>query len=158
MIWATVSSLSCFCWLYRASPSLTSKNIINLILVWSPGDVHVYSHLLCCLKRVFAMTSAFSWQNSISLCSTSFCTPSQICLLLQVFLDSLLLLSSPLQWKFNQSGIYFLHYLLSCFSIHPCSLIPFLLRSLTRHKLVLQHSQESKKVFRMLGCILALLK
>ena len=30
--------------------------------------------LLCCWKRVFA-TSAFSWQNSISLCPASFCTP-----------------------------------------------------------------------------------
>ena len=33
MIWATVSSQSCFWWLYRASPSLVAKNIINLILV-----------------------------------------------------------------------------------------------------------------------------
>ena len=33
MIWATVSSWSCFCWLYRASPSLAAKNIINLISV-----------------------------------------------------------------------------------------------------------------------------
>ena len=32
-IWATVSSQSYFCWLYRASPSLVAKNIINLILV-----------------------------------------------------------------------------------------------------------------------------
>ena len=30
---------------------------------------------LCCWKRVFAMTSVFSWQNSISLCPASFCTP-----------------------------------------------------------------------------------
>ena len=29
----------------------------------------------CCWKRVFAMTSAFSWQNSVSLCPASFCTP-----------------------------------------------------------------------------------
>ena len=29
MIWATVSSQSCFCWLYRASPSLTAKNIMS---------------------------------------------------------------------------------------------------------------------------------
>ena len=28
-----VSSKSCFCWLYRPSPSLAAKNIINLILV-----------------------------------------------------------------------------------------------------------------------------
>ena len=31
--------------------------------------------LLCCWKRVFAMTSAFSWQNSVSLCPASFCIP-----------------------------------------------------------------------------------
>ena len=40
MIWATVSSRSCFCWLYRAFPSLAAKNIINLISVltiwWCP--------------------------------------------------------------------------------------------------------------------------
>ena len=33
MIWATVSSQSCFCWLYRVSPSLAAKTVINLILV-----------------------------------------------------------------------------------------------------------------------------
>ena len=33
LIWATVSSGSCFCSLYRASPPLAVKNIINLILV-----------------------------------------------------------------------------------------------------------------------------
>ena len=33
MIWATVSSWSCFCWLYRASPSLAAENVINLISV-----------------------------------------------------------------------------------------------------------------------------
>ena len=40
MIWATVSSRSCFYWLCRASPSLAAKNIINLISVltiwWCP--------------------------------------------------------------------------------------------------------------------------
>ena len=40
MIWATVSSQPCFCWLYRASPSLAAKNIVNLISVlpirWCP--------------------------------------------------------------------------------------------------------------------------
>ena len=74
MIWATVSSWSCFCWLYRASPSLTAKNIINLISVltiwWCPC---IESSL--CWKRVFAMTSAFSWLNSVSFCPASFCTP-----------------------------------------------------------------------------------
>ena len=40
MIWATVSSQSCFYWLNRAFPSLTAKIIINLISVltiwWCP--------------------------------------------------------------------------------------------------------------------------
>ena len=35
MILATVSSRSWFCWLYRVSPSLAAKNIINLISVLS---------------------------------------------------------------------------------------------------------------------------
>ena len=34
MIWATVSSWSCFCWLYRASPSLTANNIICQEPLW----------------------------------------------------------------------------------------------------------------------------
>ena len=51
MIWATVSSQSCFCWLYRPSPSLTARNIINLISVltiwWFPCVVvlfHTHTH------------------------------------------------------------------------------------------------------------------
>ena len=74
MIWATVSSRSCFCWLYRASPSLATKNIINLVSVLIICVVHVQSCLLCYWKRVYAMTSVFSWQNSISLCPVSFFT------------------------------------------------------------------------------------
>ena len=31
MIWATISSQSCFCWLCRASPFSASKSVINLI-------------------------------------------------------------------------------------------------------------------------------
>ena len=40
MIWVTASSRSCFCWLYRASPSSATKIIINLIsvltILWCP--------------------------------------------------------------------------------------------------------------------------
>ena len=87
MIWATVSSRSCFCWLYRASLSLAAKNIINLILIlttrWSVSIDYLLTvwwcprvgSLLCCWKRVFAMTSVFSWQNFISLCPASFSIP-----------------------------------------------------------------------------------
>ena len=40
MVWSTVSSRSCFCWLYRSSSSLAAENIISVILVltiwWCP--------------------------------------------------------------------------------------------------------------------------
>ena len=55
MIWATVSSQSCFRWLDRTSPSLAAKNIINLILVlaiwWCPciESSLVLLNLLCCV-------------------------------------------------------------------------------------------------------------
>ena len=70
MIWATVSSWSYFCWLYRASPSLAANQSDFCVdhLVMS-----MCSLLLCCWKMMIAMTSAFSWQNSISLCPASFC-------------------------------------------------------------------------------------
>jgi len=55
MIWATVSSRSCFCWLYRASPFLAAKNIINLISVltiwWCPC---VESSLVSFTEPIFA--------------------------------------------------------------------------------------------------------
>ena len=57
------------------SPSLAAKNIINLISVLTIWWWPCIESSLCCWKRVFAMTSAFSWQNSISLCPASFCTP-----------------------------------------------------------------------------------
>ena len=31
--------------------------------------------VLCCWKNLFAMTSVFSWQDSVRLCPASFCTP-----------------------------------------------------------------------------------
>ena len=101
MIWATVSSWSCFCWLYRASPSLAAKNIINLISTlttwWCPcvelclvleesllWPVHSQGTLKSLLqhhssKASILQHSAFFRvqlsQNSVSLCPASFCTP-----------------------------------------------------------------------------------
>ena len=99
MIWATVSSQSCFCWLYRVSPSLTAKNIINLISVltiwWCPwvvfsGVVGRWCSLwpVCSLGKILLV---FALLHSVF--------QGQICLSPQVFLDFLLLNSSPLQWK-----------------------------------------------------------
>ena len=57
------------------SPPLAAKNIISLILVLTIWWCPCVESSLCCWKRVFAMTSAFSWQNSIRLCPASFCIP-----------------------------------------------------------------------------------
>ena len=73
MIWATVRSQSCFCWLYRASPSLAAKNIINLILVLTIWWCPCVESCLVSLEEGFTMTSVFSWQKSVSLCPASFC-------------------------------------------------------------------------------------
>ena len=91
MIWTTVSSQSFFCWLYRASPCLSAKNIINLssllTIWWCP-----------CVESSLGRTL---------LASTllHFLLQGQIFLLLQVFLDFLLLHSSPLQWKEHLFGV-----------------------------------------------------
>ena len=59
MIWATVSSQSCFCWLYKASPSLAAKNIISLILVltiwWCPcvgSSLMLLEEGVCCYRCI----------------------------------------------------------------------------------------------------------
>ena len=94
MIWATVSSQSCFCWLYRASPSLAAKNIINLILDLVMSMCRVFSCVVgrgCLLWPVRSLGKtilAFALLHSV--------LQGQICLLPQVFLDFLLLHSSPL--------------------------------------------------------------
>ena len=97
MIWAIVSSRSCLCWLYRASLSSAAKNIINLIFGIDHLVISMCSHLLCCWKRVFTNTSAFSWQNSVSLCPASFCTPKSNLPVTPDISDFLLLHSSPLK-------------------------------------------------------------
>ena len=73
-----VSSWSCFCWSYGASPSSSAKNIMNLILVLTIWWCPCVESSLCCWKRVFVMSSTFSWQNSISLCHASFCIPAEL--------------------------------------------------------------------------------
>ena len=80
MIWATVSSWSCFYWVYRASPSLAAKNIINLILVLT--ICRVFSCVVgtgCLLWPVCSLGKtllAFALLHSI--------LQGQICLLLHV--------------------------------------------------------------------------
>ena len=61
------------------------------------GTPWIRNHLLCCWKRVFAMTCVFSWQNSVSFCPASFCT-SRPNLPDNPGISWLLLLHSDLLW------------------------------------------------------------
>ena len=73
MIWVTVSFWSCFCWLYRVSPSLATKNIINLISVLTMMSMcRVFS---CVVGRGSLLWPVCSLEKTISLCPSSFCTP-----------------------------------------------------------------------------------
>ena len=75
MVWATVSSQSCFCWLYRASPSLSAKNIINLISVLAIWRCPFVESSFVLLEEGVYYDQCISWQTSVSLCPASFCTP-----------------------------------------------------------------------------------
>ena len=57
MIWATVSSRSCFCSLYRASPYSAAKNIINLILLLTIWWRSCVESSLVLLEKLSAMTT-----------------------------------------------------------------------------------------------------
>ena len=99
-----VSSQSCFCWLYRASPSLAAKNIVNLISVLTIWRCPRVESSLMLLERMFAMTNVFSWKNPVSLCSASFWTPRPNW---SIFSGIFLLLQSyPLWWKGCLSLVY----------------------------------------------------
>ena len=75
--WSEPQSAPCLVFADRIEPlHLWLQRIKSIwFWCWPSGDVHVESLLLCCWKRVFAMTSVFSWKNSIGLCPASFCTP-----------------------------------------------------------------------------------
>ena len=73
----------------------------------------MYSCLLCYWKRVFAMTSAFSWQISVSLCPASFYTPRPNLSVTTGISWLLSLHSSPLWWKGHLSLVLALEGLVS---------------------------------------------
>jgi len=65
MIWTTVSTQSCFCWLYRPSPSSAAKNIINLISIltfrWCPcllWPVHSFGKTLLAFALLHVVLQA----------------------------------------------------------------------------------------------------
>ena len=88
-------------------PLLTPVITILMLFMISPCTINspthfisVYSLFLCCCKRMFAMTSVFSWAKTLlAFPLLHFAFHGQTCPLLQVSLDFLLLHSSPLWWK-----------------------------------------------------------
>ena len=91
MIWATVSSQSCFWWLYRASLSLAVKR-------YSPSNFDI-KHLVMSMYRVFSCVVGRGYLLSpvhslgktlLAFALLHFVLQGQTCLLLQVSLEFLL--------------------------------------------------------------------
>ena len=100
MIWATVCSWFCFCWLYRASSSLATKNIINLILGIDHLVMSICRVISCVVGRGCLVWPVHSLDKSLlAFFLLHFVLQGQTCLLLHVSLNFLLLHSSPLWWK-----------------------------------------------------------
>ena len=99
MIWATLSTLSCFCWLNRAFSSLTAKNIINLISVLTIRWSSCVESSLVLLEKDVWYDQCFLLAKLLAFVLLHSVLQGQTCLLLQVFLDFLLLHSNPLWWK-----------------------------------------------------------
>ena len=101
MIWATVSSRSCFCWLYRASPSFAAKNIISLISVltiwWCPCiESSCVVGRGCLLWPVLSLGKtllAFALLHSV--------LQGQSCPLIQIFLDFCVCIPVPYLKKWH---------------------------------------------------------
>ena len=103
MIWATVSSRSCSCWLSRASSSSAAKNIINLILVLAIW------WCLCVESSIVLSEESVCYEcilltKLLDFALFHFVLQDQTCLLLQVSLDFLLLHSIP----YDEKDIFFL--------------------------------------------------
>ena len=76
MIRATVSFWYCFCWLYWAAPSLTAKDIINLISILTRYLLMpMCSVISCVVRRGCLLWLVCSFGKTVSLCPASFCTP-----------------------------------------------------------------------------------
>ena len=131
MIWATVSSRSCSCWLSRASSSSAAKNIINLILVLAIW------WCLCVESSIVLSEESVCYEcilltKLLDFALFHFVLQDQTCLLLQVSLDFQLLHSSPLWWV----GYLFLVSVLGgIVGLHRLSQLQFLPHQCLAHRL-----------------------
>ena len=123
MVWATVNSRSCFCWLHWASPSSAAKNIIHLISVltiwWGPSiksslgllgnGAYFNQHVLLTKLLAFALLH--------------FVPQCQTCLLFWISLDFLLLHSNTLWWKGHPILVLVLGRVVGCHRISQIQLL-----------------------------------
>ena len=75
LIWAIVNSKSCFCWLYRASPPLPVKNIINPISVLTIWWCPCVESCLVLLEEGVCYDRCVLLAKLYSLCPASFRIP-----------------------------------------------------------------------------------
>ena len=100
MIWATDSSRSCFCWLYRASPFWAANNIITLIFVltiwWCPCE-----SFLGLLEKGVCCDQHFLFTKLLAFATLHFVLQCQTCLLFWLSLGFLLFHfnGNPLQYS-----------------------------------------------------------
>ena len=107
-MWATVNSQSCFCWLYRTSPI----DLLLLLLLFNYKEYNQsdfgIEHLVMSMCRVFSCAVGLGcllWpvcsfgKTLLVFALLHSVLQGQIFLLVQVFLNFLLLHFSPLSWK-----------------------------------------------------------
>ena len=99
MIWAIVSTFSYFCWLYRASPYLAVKNIIDLISILTIWWCPCVESSLVLLEEGVCYDQCVLLAKLLDFALLHFVFHGQTCLLLQVSFDFLLLYPSSLYWK-----------------------------------------------------------
>ena len=106
MIWATVSSWSCFCWLYKSFTILGCKE-------YNQSDFGI-DHLVMSTCRVFSCVvgrECLLWpvhplgKTLLAFALLHFVLQGQICLLFQVSPDFLFFHSSLLWWKRHLFGV-----------------------------------------------------
>ena len=111
----------------HSAPDLVSADCIELLHLWLQRKLIYLISLLTicwcpcvesthgCGKRVFSTTSVLSWQNSISLCPASFCTPrpnlpvTPVISWLPIFAFQSLIWKGHLFWVLVLKGLIFLH-------------------------------------------------
>ena len=100
MIWATVSSRSCFCWLYRAFPIFGCKGDNQSDFGIDHLVMSVCRVIACVVGRGYLLWPVCSFGKTLlAFALLHFVLQGQAYLLLQVSLDFCLLHSNPLWWK-----------------------------------------------------------